>query len=339
MELEFRHLRVIKAVADRRTLTAAARELRMAQPTVTETMQQAERIVGGPLFRRSARGAVATALGEIVAAHARKALLALQRLDDLVEGRSTGVVRIAAIPFAHKAYLLDLVPRVLGREADVRTVHDVEQPLELVTARQIEAGFVHDLPGHEHELPHGVLRTVVAVEPLLVAMSERHPLACRQQIDLADLAGARWLVMDLRRSRMPRYLTSVCAAAGVDAVVRRVDQVDFSRLATSDSAVAPVTPGARRRSRVVFRPLTGNPLRCTTSLVHHVEGDLVEGEVRQLWEGLSSLRRKVVQSTEGYREWMSANPGWTVTPPEPVRDHDPIQPGLRSNQPGILGEC
>ncbi|MEV7009516.1 LysR family transcriptional regulator [Streptosporangium sp. NPDC051022] len=81
MELEFRHLRVVRAVADMGTLTAAATELRMTQPSVTDTLRRAERAAGGRLFRRSAQGAVPTPLGELVAAHARTVLNALDRFE------------------------------------------------------------------------------------------------------------------------------------------------------------------------------------------------------------------------------------------------------------------
>ena len=54
--MELRHLRYFIAVAEESTLIAAAKRLRLAQPSLTRQIRDLELEVGVELFERSARG-------------------------------------------------------------------------------------------------------------------------------------------------------------------------------------------------------------------------------------------------------------------------------------------
>lgn len=71
---DLRRLRYFVAVAERGSVTRAARHLYIAQPALSQHIKQLEEEVGGALFRRSARGVDLTVLGEKLLAHARSIL-------------------------------------------------------------------------------------------------------------------------------------------------------------------------------------------------------------------------------------------------------------------------
>ena len=85
------------AVADSRTLSAAAQQLRIAQPTLTKSIARLERALGSRLFERTARGVALTESGRVFATHARDIHARLEdsssAMRDLRSGRA-GVVRI-----------------------------------------------------------------------------------------------------------------------------------------------------------------------------------------------------------------------------------------------------
>ncbi|MER6985092.1 LysR family transcriptional regulator, partial [Streptomyces carpinensis] len=71
MELEVRHLRVLCAVADSGSLHKAARELGMAQPSLSTQLGRIEHALGGQLFVRARTGCRPTPLGRVVLSRAR----------------------------------------------------------------------------------------------------------------------------------------------------------------------------------------------------------------------------------------------------------------------------
>src|SRR4029079_2208060 len=64
MTIELRHLRAFVAVAGELSFSRAAARLRIAQPALSRIVQDAEAILGFPLFERSTRGVRLTPAGK-----------------------------------------------------------------------------------------------------------------------------------------------------------------------------------------------------------------------------------------------------------------------------------
>ncbi|MYQ48398.1 LysR family transcriptional regulator, partial [Streptomyces sp. SID4985] len=71
MDLEVRHLRVLCAIADAGSLHRAARELGLAQPSLSTQLRRIEQALGGRLFTRDRTGCRPTPLGRLVLGRAR----------------------------------------------------------------------------------------------------------------------------------------------------------------------------------------------------------------------------------------------------------------------------
>ncbi|WP_156533167.1 LysR family transcriptional regulator, partial [Cellulosimicrobium sp. I38E] len=114
--MDLTRLRVLAAVAREGSVTAAARSLHYAQPSVSHHLARLEAEVGVPLLERHGRGVRLTAAGRLLAARAEEILgrvgAARDELDALMS-LSAGRVRLAAFPSA----LATLVPDVVARLA------------------------------------------------------------------------------------------------------------------------------------------------------------------------------------------------------------------------------
>ncbi|GAA1995726.1 LysR family transcriptional regulator [Catenulispora subtropica] len=108
-ELTPQDLRLLLAVAETGSFTAAAEKLGLTQSAVSHAVGSAERRIGVVLFDRGRRGARPTAAGERAVVHARQILRQYEVLvtesRDAAAGTVTGTVRIAAFRSA-AAYLL-----------------------------------------------------------------------------------------------------------------------------------------------------------------------------------------------------------------------------------------
>ena len=112
--MNFRHVEVFFAVMTCGTVTEAARQLGVSQPSVTTTIQQAEARLGLSLFQREGGRLVPTAEARILfeeAERAHDALAAFRTLAQRLRLGEGGHVRIAAVP----SLSLELLPDAIAR--------------------------------------------------------------------------------------------------------------------------------------------------------------------------------------------------------------------------------
>jgi len=102
MDISWEDLRLFLAVAETGSLSAAAKQLRVGQPTVSRKLAALEYQLGGSLFRRSVEGAALTAAGERLLEPARKMAEwagEAGRVAERVGEAPSGLVRITAPPY------------------------------------------------------------------------------------------------------------------------------------------------------------------------------------------------------------------------------------------------
>lgn len=85
--LNYHHLHYFWTVARLGSVTAAAAELRVAQPTVSGQLRELERNVGTPLFTRSGRGLALTETGRVVQRYAEEIFSLGRELQDTLQGQ------------------------------------------------------------------------------------------------------------------------------------------------------------------------------------------------------------------------------------------------------------
>jgi DNA-binding transcriptional LysR family regulator len=267
MRLELRHLQIVCAIADNGSVTKAASALGLAQPALTAQLQRIERSLGGSLFERDRRGARPTALGELVLARARVVLPAVQDLQEeaarlVTDGDGTRCYRIGSV---NGPILSGLVRRLASADPQAQLVTQISwSPVEL--ANQLAAGrldFVlvgvcgNASPPTDHDLSWRLL----AVDAVFVLLADTHPLAGRQEVDLADLAGVQWAATPGESCFLACFVAA-CARAGF--TPRQVYESDVRtciELAESGDAVVLCQSSFRPPPGLVSVPIAGAPLR------------------------------------------------------------------------------
>jgi LysR family transcriptional activator of nhaA len=84
--LNYHHLLYFWLSAREGSVTAAAKKLRLAQPTVSEQIRQLEEAIGRPLFERKGRGLMLTETGRTVLDYAEEIFGLGRELLDVLEG-------------------------------------------------------------------------------------------------------------------------------------------------------------------------------------------------------------------------------------------------------------
>lgn len=207
--MDLTRLRVLAAVAREGSVTAAARTLHYAQPSVSHHLTRLEAEVGVPLLERHGRGVRLTAAGRLLAARAEEILgrvgAARDELDALVS-LSAGRVRLAAFPSALATLVPDVVARVARDHPGLGMgLVEAEPPEALDALRRgavdVALVFEHDRSPVDAE---GLRVVPVLAEELFLVRSAddgagrggagRAPATAEDRlVDLAPLADAAWI--------------------------------------------------------------------------------------------------------------------------------------------------
>ncbi|PPG91858.1 LysR family transcriptional regulator [Rathayibacter sp. AY1F3] len=185
-----RLLPLLVAVAQTGSVTAAAAELGIPQPTASRSLARLSALVGTPLVRREGRGVVLTEAGTRLAEVAQDGMSVIRA--GLAEVRQAGDVEHGRIDLAFQTLLGEsFVPDVIRRfrrrwpQVGFGLRHGSRALcLRAVAEGESELAIVADPP----DLP-GTTTTTLYSEPLLAVVDPRHPLASRRSVTVEDLRG------------------------------------------------------------------------------------------------------------------------------------------------------
>jgi len=213
--MELQQLRYFIAVADSGKFTAAARDLHVAQPSISKQLRKLEDELGAALLERRRTGVVLTDAGAILLPWAKRMLADLDGARSEVAGLATlegGRLSVGATPSLSTV----LLPRVLAgfhAEHPGITLSVVEAGsrdlVDRLAAGDLDLALVI-LPVPREEL----FETAPLIrEELVLAVAKDHPLARRKTVRVADLRGVP-LVMFREGYDLRSATITACEQAG-----------------------------------------------------------------------------------------------------------------------------
>lgn len=176
-------------VAQAGSVTAAAERLGVATSAVSRQIGKLERSVGVALFERHARGMSLTAAGARLVARARATDAELGALVDALREERGGRRRPVAVACTH-GFSMRLVPRAMAalRHVDpgitfTLSVLTASEVTSQVTSGAADVGVTFALG-----VPDGIHVQCALEVPVVALVPERHPLADRERLTLAEVA-------------------------------------------------------------------------------------------------------------------------------------------------------
>jgi DNA-binding transcriptional LysR family regulator len=195
--METRILHYFLAVARLGTVSAAARELHVAQPTLSRQIQQLEEQLGAPLFKRERRRMTLTKAGLAYQIRVQQILTELERANQVVAGINnhslTGKVGIGCVQSAVHHFIIPLLADFQQRYPAVQLDFydaDGEEIKERMDQGLLELGIVSTpistVKYHSRRLP--------ADDRWGIAVPQTSYLRDRQFIQPEDLKGLPLIV-------------------------------------------------------------------------------------------------------------------------------------------------
>ena len=190
-------LRAFVETADAGSLSRAARQLALSQPSLTGQIQRLETHMGVPLFDRHGRGVTLTDAGEALYPRARRILDEVRATEDAIrrEGaEGAGTLSVGAIPTVAPYILPAAVQRMRARHTAMRV--ELREDYSAVLARMLLDGaldvVIAALPYAFEHLDTELLGT----DALVVAVPASHAAARAGRISLTQLRDAPAVTLD-----------------------------------------------------------------------------------------------------------------------------------------------
>ena len=200
MNMTFRQLRLVQALADTGSISAAARATHVTQPTASMQLREAANAVGMPLYEVIGKRVHLTEAGKELARAARAMSAeweAFEQKIDGLKGLTRGRLKVAVVSTAKY-----FVPRLLGSFCATYPAIDISLEVlnrDGVVSRltdNLDDMYIMSMPPTDFDLEDQVFMP----NPLVVIAAGKKPASKRvlasQPIDLTDLAGSRFILRE-----------------------------------------------------------------------------------------------------------------------------------------------
>lgn len=193
--MELRHLRYFVAVAQKKHFTQAAEELNLAQPALSQQIQQLERELGLLLLERTSRSVRLTSAGEVFLRRAERILLEVelaQREMQEFACLKRGRIVIGALQSLEAFHFSALLARFHARYPEIEIVlreEANEKLIEHLQAGTLDLSLIQITSDTSFlELANSFIATEkLLTEEIVLVVAPDHPLARKGQIMVEDL--------------------------------------------------------------------------------------------------------------------------------------------------------
>ena len=196
MNISFRQLRLVLALAETGSVSAAARVMHVTQPTASMQLKEVAEVVGLPIYEVVGRKVFMTVIGLDLAATARRVAQEWQEFEQRVDshkGHMRGSLRVAVVSTAKY-----FVPRLLGtfctRYPEIDVSFEVLNRDGVVSRlrQNLDDLYVMSTPPTDIDL----MDDIFMANPLVVIAATGSLLAKRKTLALSDLSAERFILRE-----------------------------------------------------------------------------------------------------------------------------------------------
>lgn len=271
-------LRSFVETADAGSLSRAARQLGLSQPSLTGQVQRLEQTLGAELFERHGRGVRLTEAGQALYPRARGLLEAMQAAAAAVrrEGAlAAGTLRVGAIPTVAPYVMPAALTRWRRAEAGARV--ELREDFSAELARALHEGALDVVIA---ALPYsfdGLRTEVLGVDHLVVAVPGTHAAARAGRITVRQLHDAPAITLDPAHC-LGEQVAGFCASREIrPSVVCRTAQLatvlELVGAGVGVSIVPAIAAARHNTPACVYVPLEGHALQREIVAVYRRDGE------------------------------------------------------------------
>lgn len=217
--IDLRRLRVLRAVAYYGTVTAAADALHLTPSAASQQVRQLARDLGVTLLEPSGRNVRLTSAARNLLIHAEAIEARWKQAETELRATAevpTGLLRMAGFPTAMCRFLGPVAADLRRRHPRLEVrLRETETPrcFDLLFNDELDLAVVEVLPDNPAAGDPRFDQHPLLDDPFDLLVPAGHPLANRDQADLAEAAGEPW-IMGAPGDAAREHVLAACAAAG-----------------------------------------------------------------------------------------------------------------------------
>jgi DNA-binding transcriptional LysR family regulator len=219
--LDVRRMRVLREVAERGSIAAAAQALSFTPSAVSQQIATLEREAGVALVERGPRSIRLTDAGRALVQHTEGILASLEAAEaeiQAIAGVRGGMLRLASFPTAYATIMPAAIAEYRTRHPGVELTLTETDPLEGIA--RVKSGELDLALLYEYDyvpLPDddAIERVPLVDDPIRVLLPRGHREARRRAVPLDTLAEERWIT-STARSSCHEFVSRSCRAAGFE---------------------------------------------------------------------------------------------------------------------------
>ncbi|GAA1256840.1 LysR family transcriptional regulator [Oryzihumus leptocrescens] len=192
-------LRSLAAVDRLGSVAAAADSLGYTASAVSQQVKRLEARAGVALLEKYGRGVMLTEAGRLLAASAHDLLAQMEQLESQLQsttGRPAGRVRLASFATAARGVVAPALAALRESSPELEVTLSEAEPwdaVSLVATGQVDLAVVHNWEPLPLAIPDHLTCRHLGSDYADVLVHCEHPLAGRERVSAAELAGERWV--------------------------------------------------------------------------------------------------------------------------------------------------
>jgi len=197
--LDLKRLRVLRAVAERGSFSAAADDLYVSQSAVSQQIATLESEVGEPLLLRLREGPVLTDAGQLLVSHAEVAMARLEQAERelaSLSGLERGELRLVSFASASATVVSRAIARFREAHPGIRvnlTEAEPEDSIPALRRGSFDIAVVYDFELAPFPPDDDLAMRPVIDERMHLALPPDHRLAGCSDVELSELSDDSWL--------------------------------------------------------------------------------------------------------------------------------------------------
>lgn len=190
MMFDTRHLKLIVAVSEEKSVTRAGERLHLTQSALSHQLRDIEERLGTPLFSRVNKRMILTQAGERLLQSARQVLDELKRAEDdiaQIAAGDHGSLRISTECYTCYHWLPEMLKEFNRKFPKVEVkilLEATHRPIQALLNGKLDFAIVS-----ENERDKRLIYKPLFQDEVVVIMAPHHPLAARPYITAKDFAG------------------------------------------------------------------------------------------------------------------------------------------------------
>ena len=295
MDISLQQLRMLREVAERSTIAAAAESLAFTPSAVSQQLSNLEKATGVAVLERVGRNVQLTDAGRELVRHADALLTQMEAARaalEVVANEVRGELTISVYESVAATLLRPLLTTVADLHPDlvIRTRQlDPDDAVVALARGDIDLAFTIDYPHAPSSVRDDVVRDDLLVDPFFAVVPTDDPIT-GPSVPLADLADRRFIASP-RTASCGRCVLAACRSVGFEPDVHHEvdDYQTMMRLAAAGAGVAMVsslglrapvegvraielTPGFSRVVQLAYRATSAD--RPAIAEIRRIAGDV-----------------------------------------------------------------